>query len=104
MIDKEIIIDGIKYFKQCDINKGLDEEHYVADFHLLATNYNLLLEDYARKYNSLKEQLKAKNIKIYKTLTEIKFLVRELLKRTGQVVPYEIKQILQKISEVENGR
>lgn len=60
MTDKEIIIDGIKYFKQSDINKGLDEEHYVTEFHLLATHYNLLLEDYARKYNSLKEQLKRK--------------------------------------------
>lgn len=26
MTDKEIFIDGIKYFKQSDINKGLDEE------------------------------------------------------------------------------
>ena len=60
MIDKEIIIDGIKYFKQSDINKGLDEEHYVTEFHLLATHYNLLLEDYGRKYNSLQEQLKHK--------------------------------------------
>lgn len=60
MTDKEIIIDGIKYFKQSDINKGLDEEHYVTEFHLLATHYNLLLEDYARKYNRLKEQLKRK--------------------------------------------
>lgn len=55
-----IIIDGIKYFKQRDINKGLNEEHYVTEFHLLAKHYNLLLEDYARKYNSLKEQLKRK--------------------------------------------
>lgn len=62
-MSKEIIIDGIKYFKQCDINKGLDEEHYVTEFHLLATHYNLLLEDYARKYNSLKKQLKGKNQK-----------------------------------------
>lgn len=60
MKNKEIIIDGIKYFKQCDINKGLDEEHYVTEFHLLATHYNLLLEDYARKYNNLKEQHKLK--------------------------------------------
>ena len=60
MTDKEIIIDGIKYFKQCDINKGLDEEHYVTEFHLLATHYNLLLEDYALKYNNLKEQFKRK--------------------------------------------
>ena len=60
MTDKEIIIDGVKYFKQSDINKGLDEEHYVTEFHLLATHYNLLLEDYARKYNSLQEQHKRK--------------------------------------------
>lgn len=60
MTDKEIIIDGIKYFRQSDINKVLDEEHYVTEYHLLATHYNLLLEDYARKYNSLKEQLKHK--------------------------------------------
>ena len=26
MLNKEIIIDGIKYFRQIDINKGLDEE------------------------------------------------------------------------------
>ena len=47
--------------------------------------------------------LRSKDAYIYKlekTLTEIKFWARELLKRTGQVVPYEIKQILQKISEV----
>ena len=43
-----------------------------------------------------------KRINTYKTtLTEIKFWARELLKRTGQIVPYEIKQILQKISECE---
>lgn len=48
------------------------------------------------------DQFKVKNIKVSKTLTEIKFLARGFLKRTGQVVPYEIKQILQKISEVEN--
>jgi hypothetical protein len=63
---EEIIIDGIKYFKQSDINKGLDEEHYVTEFHLLATHYNLLLEDYARKYNSLKGQLKRKEQKLDK--------------------------------------
>ena len=39
--------------------------------------------------------------KLKQTLAEIKFWARELLKRTGQVVPNEIKQILQKISEVE---
>lgn len=50
MTDKEqIIIDGVTYYKQQDINEGLDEEHYITEFRLLATHYNLLLEDYARK-------------------------------------------------------
>ena len=34
------------------------------------------------------------------TLTDIDFWVREFLKRTGQVVPNEIRQILRIISEV----
>lgn len=60
MTDKEqIIIDGIAYYKQQDINKGLDEEHYITEFHLLATHYNLLLKDYARKTQEC-EQLKEK--------------------------------------------
>lgn len=41
------------------------------------------------------------DIKLKQTLTDIEFWVREFLKRTGQVVPNEIKQILQKISECE---
>lgn len=68
-----IIIDGIKYFKQRDINKGLNEEHYVTEFHLLAKHYNLLLEDYARKYNSLKEQLKRKEQECEELKREIAF-------------------------------
>lgn len=46
---EQIIINGVTYYKQQDINEGLDEEHYITEFHLLATHYNLLLEDYARK-------------------------------------------------------
>lgn len=46
-------------------------------------------------------RITAENRKLEQTLTEIKFWARELLKRTGQVVPNEIKQILQKISECE---
>ena len=42
------------------------------------------------------------NIKLKQTLADIEFWVREFLKRTGQVVPNEIMQILQKISEVED--
>lgn len=75
MADKEeIIIDGIKYFKQSDINKGLDEEHYVTEFHLLATHYNLLLEDYARKYDSIKEQLKRKEQECEKYKEKVEYI------------------------------
>lgn len=56
MIDKEqIMINGVTYYKQQDINEGLDEEHYITEFHLLATHYNLLLEDYARKTQECEE-------------------------------------------------
>ena len=55
---EQIIIDGVTYYKQQDINEGLDEEHYITEFHLLATHYNLLLEDYARKTREC-EELKA---------------------------------------------
>ena len=51
-------------------------------------------EEEAKHY--LEEAEKFKNC-----LTEIKFWVRELLKRTGQVVPNEIKEILQIIRECE---
>lgn len=54
--------------------------------------------EFVRTLNTVQE---AEIRKLSKTLVEIKFLARELLKRTGQVVPYEIKQILQKISECE---
>ena len=55
---EQIIINGVTYYKQQDINEGLDEEHYITEFHLLATHYNLLLEDYARKTQEC-EELKA---------------------------------------------
>lgn len=92
MADKEIIIDGIKYFKQCDINKGLDEEHYVTEFHLLATHYNLLLEDYARKYNSLKEQLKHKE----KEYEELRLYHNKCCKENAE----KLEQWLEKYNQV----
>lgn len=88
-----IIIDGIKYFKQCDINKGLNEEHYVTEFHLLAKHYNLLLEDYARKYNSLKEQIKRKEQEC-----------EELKKQHEQYKPfYELGAKCTQLNEVADG-
>lgn len=114
MTDKEIIIDGIKYFKQSDINKGLDEEHYVTEFHLLATHYNLLLEDYARKYNSLKEQLQTEREKV-KELEEQLSIAKEgetvwmnqyklaHQKRVkSDIVGIKYKQVLDEIEEFAN--
>lgn len=90
MVDKQIIIDGVNVAWcvrlqddeiSCDLGgecKGWENCYY--------------------KQLKRKEQ---KNEELKQTLAEIKFWIRELLKRTGQVVPYEIKQILQKISECE---
>lgn len=108
MTDKqEIIIDGIKYFKQCDINKGLDEEHYVTEFHLLATHYNLLLEDYAHKYNNLKEQLKRKEqeceeLKKKKEENEKFYLTKYANKDSYCLeLEHERKQYKQALDEIE---
>lgn len=90
------------YFKQLK-RKEQECEELKEDRERWKSNFNGKVSAIEELLQQL-DQLKAKNIKIYKTLTEVKFLVRELLKRTGQVVPYEIKQILQKISEVNNDR
>lgn len=71
---EQIIIDGVTYYKQQDINKGLDEEHYITEFHLLATHYNLLLEDYARKTQEC-EKIKSEARELFNTKLE---LLREL--------------------------
>lgn len=65
-----------------------DREHWKRNFNGKVSAIEELLQQL--------DQFKVKNIKASKTLTEVKFLAREFLKRTGQVVPYEIKQILQK--------
>lgn len=91
MTDKEqIIINGVTYYKQQDINEGLDEEHYITEFHLLATHYNLLLEDYARKTQKCEElksesftresliSMQEKDIDRYrKTLEEVEKYIKE---------------------------
>lgn len=89
MTNKEIIIDGIKYFRQSDINKGLDEEHYVTEFHLLATHYNLLLEDYARKYNSLQEQLKHKEQECEKLKNKNQYLTNTYCHFKNEIKKYK---------------
>ena len=71
------------------------------------TNYKLLdeiedLKDSLKRTICQSECYKHKEAeKLKQTLAEIKFWVRELLKRTGQVVPNEIKEILREISECE---
>ena len=100
MTDKPIMIDGV------DVSGCKKYEHEIVRCN--ATLRNMCFcggrctdkknEDCYFKQLKHKEQ---KNEEIKKTLAEIKFWVRELLKRTGQVVPYEIKQILQEINECE---
>ena len=56
-----------------------------------------------KQIKKLQQQLKCKEQECEKykqTLADIEFWVREFLKRTGQVVPNEIRQILRIISEV----
>lgn len=83
MTDKHIIINGVTYYRQQDINEGLDEEHYITEFHLLATHYNLLLEDYACKAQEC-EELKDK-LKIYEKMfdnSEFRVALTDI--RTGE--------------------
>ena len=110
MTDKQMIIDKLKNDIAC-------KENIIN--HL--AEYNIKLQDQlARKEQEceeLKEEIKHykqiaqyhgnlsvkytnKSAKLKQTLTDIEFWVREFLKRTGQVVPNEIRQILRIISEV----
>ena len=77
---EQIIIDGVVYYKQQDINKGLDEEHYVTEFHLLATHYNQILEDYARKTQEC-EELKERKLKLELNENHNKNEIKKLKKR-----------------------
>ena len=96
MTDKQIIIDDV------DVSKC---EFYCEEYCTLSNDRNERLP-FAEKCTGYSDccykQLKHKEQeceKLKQILTEIKFWARELLKRTGQVVPFEIEQILQKISE-----
>lgn len=98
MIDKQII-DGIDvsecghyHYGKCEID--YDEwNNEIIRYNECQNNPNCVYKQLKRKeqeYNKLKQ-----------TLTDIEFWVREFLKRTGQVVPNEIRQILRIISECE---
>jgi hypothetical protein len=89
--------------ESCTLNEGINYDIWY--------NQKLELDQLKAENEELKETLNegclhnltlmTEKRVLLQTLTEIKFWTRELLKRTGQVVPYEIKQILQEISECE---
>ena len=82
--DRHIMLKDIVHeYSKVNRDKAicLDEEHYVTEFHLLATHYNLLLEDYACKYNSLKEQLKRKEQECEELKQELQEVKEELWER-----------------------
>ena len=95
MTDKQVIIDGehdMNYYKDNNCKYYGNKEQ--------CKKTHCYYRCYSKLYTAHKAK-EQKNEELKQTLAEIKFLVRELLKRTGQVVPYEIKQILQKINEYE---
>ena len=82
--------------------------NYFDEYEMCCLDLPDAIDSLLKRYDSIfaifkkeRKEFKEECDKLKQTLAEIKFWVRELLKRTGQVVPYEIKQILQKISECE---
>lgn len=107
MADKEQIkINGVVYYKQQDINKGLDEEHYITEFHLLATHYNLLLEDYARKAQEC-EELKEKLYQIEDVVKPINeqlpedAVIRQIMLILNDCNGLESSRYLKALEEIE---
>lgn len=95
---EQIIIDGVTYYKQQDINEGLDEEHYITEFHLLATHYNLLLEDYARKTQECEQ--KEKELKELKRQYKLSCLDCEYKNTKTDADRY--RRALEEIEEIVN--
>ena len=112
MADKEQIkINGVVYYKQQDINKGLDEEHYITEFHLLATHYNLLLEDYARKAQECErkdkeiDELKQECEKLKEKLYQIEDVVKPINEQLPEdAVIRQIMLILNDCNGLESSR
>ena len=102
MTDKQIIIDGCEFQSDCIEYKDIS---YLKIMPICAIHeLSIACHDKVNKckYYKLYKQLKAKEQEcegLKELLKEIKFWARELLKRTGQVVPFEIKQILQTINK-----
>lgn len=116
MTDKQIIIDGL-YCDNCPEARRCQEQQNKKEYAINQVLQNIPSE-YANVIDRLKQiipsvtrcdcvlekKLKRKEQeynKLKQILTDIEFWVRKFLKRTGQVVPNEIRQILQKISECE---
>ena len=109
-LDCDCISNPNCYYKQlkrkeqeCELLKG-DEKSLLNVIDHLQKQKN----EWEEKYNDLGQdfdQLKAKNIKIYKTLTEIKEIADKDFRHTAwEEYAKQLKQILQKISDVEIGR
>ena len=101
MTDKQIMIDGVDvsgciHYK----NKSCIADYCLTDMPFDEAKCELSPKCY---YKQLKRKEQEYN-KLKQILTDIEFWVREFLKRTGQVVPNEIRQILRIISEVGNAR
>lgn len=103
MIDKQII-DGVDV-SGCSYGE-IKEGIFKCSCEYNVRSASMFCKDNPNCYYKQLKRKEQKNEELKQTLAEIKFWARELLKRTGQVVPYEIKQILQKINEceVENER
>ena len=97
-----------KYCKKeyCDLLKAKEQEceELKEDIERWKSNFNGKVSAIEELLQQL-DQFKVKNIKNSKTLTEIKEIAEKQVKRSPDGETFsrpEIKQILQKISEVEN--
>ena len=91
------------YYKQL-ARKEQECEELKEDIERWKSNFNGKVSAIEELLQQL-DQLKAKNIKIYKTLTEIKEIADKDFRHTAwEEYAKQLKQILQKISEVNNDR
>lgn len=90
MSKEQIIIDGVDVSGCENLMQGIVPFGCMEDRKTCScmNNPNCLYKQLKRKEQDCEE--------LRQLLKEIRFWAKELLKRTGQIVPNEIKQILQK--------
>ena len=111
MTDKGIIVDGIDvsececFIEKMDFPNNLEGGYYnqnnLCECGVQGVeSYPFFCKDNSNCYY---KQLKAKNTKIYKTLTEIKEIADKDFRHTAwEEYAKQLKQIRQKISDAEN--